>query len=339
MRSMAKGTWVRKVPSTVSISGRLRLALLAPRISRSWPESRWSSAAVGGEHRHERGRPLAARQGAQRLGERRREVQRAPPAPHPHHRRARPVGGELQGEGEPRQRLAPPGREVGEHLALEPLALPDGEVRIVHGGRRQRRRRGRPRRRRRARPSRPRRSGRRGSRRPGGGPSAGRRGRPRPVADRLARTSGPRSRSKRVATSSSTRRSASGSRRAAGRPERSTTARSCRRAGATRCTGPPAEHRKGGAPGGVAADDLVERRRHHRHREGAAHAARRSDVEPRPVRLELLHEPEALLVEGEGPVPRPARTADPADRRRLVGAGGLALLLPQLLEQLPLLRE
>ena len=107
-----------------------------------------------------------------------------------------------------------------------------------------------------------------------------------PSCSRLARTSGPRSRSKEVATSSATRRSASGSRRSAGSPARSTTASRCRRAGATRCTGPRREEGEGGAPGRVAPDDLVERRRHGRHRQGAAHAGRGSDVEPgaRPAR-------------------------------------------------------
>ncbi|MCY1017643.1 hypothetical protein OV427_17895 [Pyxidicoccus sp. MSG2] len=53
------------------------------------------------------------------------------------HGRAWPVRGQLQ-RGEPREVLAPPGELLVQHLALEPLSLPDGIVRVLERGRRQR---------------------------------------------------------------------------------------------------------------------------------------------------------------------------------------------------------
>src|SRR6185369_13916904 len=70
-----------------------------------------------------------------------------------------------------------------------------------------------------------------------------------------------------------------------------------------------------------------------RQRERAAQAAGRSEVEPRPLRVELLHEPVAFLVERQRPVPLGRGAGDAGDRWRFGGAGGLPLLLAQLLEQ------
>ena len=55
------------------------------------------------------------------------------------HRRARPVGGQLQRGGDPASWPLPVGELRLEHLALQPLALPDGVVRILDRQRRQRR--------------------------------------------------------------------------------------------------------------------------------------------------------------------------------------------------------
>ena len=94
----------------------------------------------GGEHGHEQGGPLLPGEGPQRFGQLGRDVQQPPPAPHPHHGGARPVGRQLERQGEALQPLPPPGDQIRQHLALEPLALPDGEVRVLDRRLRQRRR-------------------------------------------------------------------------------------------------------------------------------------------------------------------------------------------------------
>ncbi len=93
-----------------------------------------------GERRHEEGDPLAPGEGAQPLRGFRGDLQRAGAAAEPLHRRPRPVGRQLQDRRSPLQRPLPEGDLPLQHVALQPLPLPDGEVRVLHRQRRQVRR-------------------------------------------------------------------------------------------------------------------------------------------------------------------------------------------------------
>ncbi len=93
-----------------------------------------------GQRGHERGDPLAAAGGEQ-------PCRQVPLQPHRHRRppqggqrRARPVGRQLQGGRMAGQLLAPVGERPLQRLPLEPPPLPEGEVGVLQGQLRQRRR-------------------------------------------------------------------------------------------------------------------------------------------------------------------------------------------------------
>ena len=86
--------------------------------------------AEGGERGHEQGRSRAPTGGPQPRGQLRRQPEDLPPAVKATAARPRPVGGQLQSHG-PRQLLPPPGELLVQHLACEPVPLPDGEVGIL----------------------------------------------------------------------------------------------------------------------------------------------------------------------------------------------------------------
>nr|WP_205520348.1 hypothetical protein [Pyxidicoccus caerfyrddinensis] len=91
-----------------------------------------------GEQRHEgRGSRLLAHRPERARGHGREDDRDLGTVERPHGR-ARPVRGQFQ-RCESREVLAPPGELLVQHVALEPLALPDGIVRVLERGRGQRR--------------------------------------------------------------------------------------------------------------------------------------------------------------------------------------------------------
>ena len=92
----------------------------------------------GGEARQQRHRErgvLTLGEGFQLGGERRREHEAVPITAVGLRRRTRAIGGQLEYRGAVGE-LAPPVVELRlEHLALEPLPLPDREVRVLDGQR------------------------------------------------------------------------------------------------------------------------------------------------------------------------------------------------------------
>ncbi len=127
---MANGTWVRKQPRTGSISGRLRFALLAPRISRSWPESRWSSAAVAASTAMNRVAPSRRARAPQRRRTARGESDRQPRPPRIRIAagRGRSVGSS-SASGKPASRSRHQEASPSSTSPWSQLALPDREVR------------------------------------------------------------------------------------------------------------------------------------------------------------------------------------------------------------------
>ena len=91
------------------------------------PEER----APGGQQGHEQGGPARAGQGGERLGQRAGEDQRAGRAVERLHGRPRPVGREIQ-DGHALQVAAPVGEQALQDLAPQPVALPLGEVGVLH---------------------------------------------------------------------------------------------------------------------------------------------------------------------------------------------------------------
>ena len=98
----------------------------------------------------------------------------------------------------------------------------------------------------------------------------------------------------------------------------------------------PIGHGECGAPGRVPADQLVEGAEERRHVQLAAHVAAGVDVPGDQRRVLAVELPEPLLVVGQGPVADAGGAGDRADGRRR-GGNRAVLLLPQLLEQSPLL--
>ncbi|GAA0270298.1 hypothetical protein GCM10009527_078240 [Actinomadura nitritigenes] len=91
------------------------------------------------EQRHEHGRARVAGQRAQPVGRLRRDLEPDDGAVRPVHGRTRPVGRQVEGRGA-REPVPPVGELLVEHLTAQPFALPRGEVGVLHGQRRQRRR-------------------------------------------------------------------------------------------------------------------------------------------------------------------------------------------------------
>ncbi len=286
---------------------------------------------------HEAGRALAPGELAQALRLPRAEPQRDAAAAH---RRLvhgpRPVLREVQEQREAAELLHPPVQVVLEHLAAHPVALPDREVGVLHGQRRQSR----------------------------GPPLVERRqllpeeleGDPvvddvvhREHADVVAlahlHQGGPQQRSAfqvegevRVQIDEPQGLGLAGFGRQAGEVDQRQLQVELGRDALHRL----AVHRgEGGAPGAMAADDAVERLPQPGPVERAAQPGRRDHVVGRALRVHEVEEPEPLLVVGERPVPHTRPITRPLDRRRLVDLRHrlLLLLLPQLLEEGLLLRS
>ena len=293
----------------------------------------------GGEHGHEKGGSRLPAQRAQPRSQPHRHGDLPPAAEEPRRGWARPVGGQLERQGEVGELLAPPGGQLGEHLPGEPAALPHREVRVLHRQCRQG-------------------LGTAGSARREGG------------IDRRHLAPGDLEGEEighQVVDGEEAeviRRAHPHQARSHQRPARQVERRRHVRSHQARrlLLAPPGgerryiEHRHAlyplgrhplhratvengerGAPGGVAADDAVEGRGEERYDERTAHPRRRRDIEPRPLRVELLQEPVALLVERQRPVALPSRAAHPRDGRGGGGARRFLLLLDQLFEQRPLL--
>ncbi len=92
-----------------------------------------------GEEDHEQGGPFPAAERMEAGRQLRAELGLAQPAAPAHHWGPRPVDRQLQHGRRPRQALAPPAELRREHLAAQPHALPDREVRVLHRQRRERR--------------------------------------------------------------------------------------------------------------------------------------------------------------------------------------------------------
>ncbi len=87
--------------------------------------------AVGDQHGHEEGRPLAPVQVLHRGHQAVVEIGEGPAGELGLEARARAVRGQLQG-GHAGQPLAPVAELLFEHVALQPVALPGGEVGVLH---------------------------------------------------------------------------------------------------------------------------------------------------------------------------------------------------------------
>jgi hypothetical protein len=87
----------------------------------------------GGQERHEEGGALAPGERAELVGGPRPDAERLAGAPEGLDRRARPVGGQLEGGGAVSQVRLPVVELLFEHRAVEPPALPDREVRVLDG--------------------------------------------------------------------------------------------------------------------------------------------------------------------------------------------------------------
>ncbi|MCY1017636.1 hypothetical protein OV427_17860 [Pyxidicoccus sp. MSG2] len=121
----------------------LQLGAASARDGRAHDDVRLSRVAVqqrleAGQQHGEEGATLRARQGLQRLEQRRGQHHREAGAASGRHCRARPVRRQFQHRI--RVQPLPPPADLGlQHLASEVLALPGGIVRVLHAGRGQRR--------------------------------------------------------------------------------------------------------------------------------------------------------------------------------------------------------
>ncbi len=113
-----------QLATLTSSDGRAHADVLLPRVARE-------QGLPGGQQHHERGDALALAERLERLGQGSRQVDGKLAAMEGLHRWARLVGGELQRRGA--REVAAPVAELGiEHLRLQPLALPDGVVGVLH---------------------------------------------------------------------------------------------------------------------------------------------------------------------------------------------------------------
>ncbi len=130
-----------KKPISSSISRRLRPAIGVPTSTSVLAGVAAEQGRPGGQQDHERRRPLAPAQLADRLPTGRRDsVTGTRRAAEGLHRRARPVGGQLQHRAARRRAGAASRRAAPSSTSpCSQLALPDREVGVLHRQRRQRR--------------------------------------------------------------------------------------------------------------------------------------------------------------------------------------------------------
>ena len=129
-----------KKPISPSISARERLATGMPTGSSAAPVSPVEQRGEGGEEGHEEGGVPRAGQPAQASARPGGELPGAAAAAAGGGRRARAVGGQLQG-GEAGELPPPVAELLRQHLAAQPLPLPDRVVGVLHRQLGQRRRR------------------------------------------------------------------------------------------------------------------------------------------------------------------------------------------------------
>ena len=137
MKDIHRDTRVRSttvltiMPSSGSISGRLRFAAPVPTSRSCCPVYRYSSAAKPGVHGREQRHPVLPAERAQRARQLGRHPDPRRRAAHAHHRRPRPVGRQLQQVGRVGQQRGPVVHVRPQHLAPHPLPLPDRVVRVL----------------------------------------------------------------------------------------------------------------------------------------------------------------------------------------------------------------